>query len=138
MPKRKNDGGLTPNENIDVLSAAINGDMSMTITPTTVTTAATAAAWTRNVNIKIVDDNGLVHSWLTQDFTTTLSIADTSTAGTASITSTTLSIVDGKADVTVSGDAQNWLAAETDTLTVGNLTILGYTVTGGTSVETFA
>lgn len=28
-------------------------------------------------------------------------------------------------------------ANETDTLTVSNLTVMGYTVTGGTSVQTF-
>jgi len=138
MPKRVLSGKLTQNENIDLLGAAINGDMTMVITPTAVTSAATAEAWTRVVNVKVVDSNGTKHAWLTQDFTTTASIADTSTAGTASITSTTLSLVGGEANITVSGDAADWLATETDTLTIGDLTILGYTVTGGTSVETFA
>jgi hypothetical protein len=80
---------------------------------------------------------GEVHTWLNQSYTTTLSIADTSTAGTASIVSTTLTLVNGQADIVVSGDAADWLNTETDTLTVGNITVMGYTVTGGTSVETF-
>ncbi len=137
MPKRQLSSDLTQNENIDILGSAVNGDMTIVITPTTVDRAATAAVWSRTVNIKIVDSNGLKHSWLTQGFATSLAIADTSTAGTASIASTTLSIVNGEADVIVSGDAAAWLATETDTLTISNLTILGYTVTGGTSVQTF-
>jgi hypothetical protein len=116
---------------------AMSGNMTMVITPETVAPAPTAAAWTREVEIKIINGNGKVCEWLTESYTTTLSIADTSTAGTASIASTTLNIVEGKAVVVVSGDAADWLNTETDTLTVGNLTILGYTVTGGTSVETF-
>jgi len=37
----------------------------------------------------------------------------------------------------VSGDGVAWLNAETDTLTVSNITVMGYTITGGASVETF-
>jgi hypothetical protein len=46
-------------------------------------------------------------------------------------------MVNGRCVVVVSGDAADWLDTETDTLTLANSTILGYTVTGGTSVETF-
>ena len=116
---------------------AFSGNMTMVITPETVAPAPTAAAWTREVEIKIVNGNGKVCEWVTESYATTLSVGDTSTAGTATIASTTLNIVEGKATVVVSGDAADWLNTETDTLTVGNLTILGYTVTGGTSVETF-
>jgi hypothetical protein len=87
--------------------------------------------------VSIENAAGDVHTWLTQDYTTTASIADTSTAGTASIASTTLSISEGVATITVSGDAADWLDTETDTLTIGNITVMGYTVSGGTSVETF-
>ena len=137
MPKRNLSGQATQNEEISSHSSALNGDMVFSITPATVDRAATASAWTRDVEIVVQDSQGVVMAWLTQDFTNTLSIADTSTAGTASIASTTLSLVNGKATVTVSGDAASWVAAETDTLTVGNITVLGYTVTGGTSVQTF-
>lgn len=44
--------------------------------------------------------------------------------------------VNGESSVVVSGTAAAWVAAETNTLTVANLTVMGYTVTGGTSVET--
>lgn len=122
---------------IAVRDKAMAGDMVMTISPATVNATATSSAWTRNVLIQVETAAGELHDWLTADFATTLSIADTSVAGTASITSTTLSLVNGKAVVTVSGDAAAWLATETDTLTVGNITVMGNTITGGTSVETF-
>lgn len=116
---------------------ALSGDIVMVISPATVTPAPTSEAWTREVLITIESADGEVHDWLTADYTTKLSIADTSVAGTASIASTTLSIVNGKAVVTVTGSEHDWLDTETDTLTVANITVLGYTVTGGTSVETF-
>jgi hypothetical protein len=116
---------------------ALSGDIVMAIIPTAVTSVPTDQAWVRYVTIKITSADGKVHDWLTQDYATKLSIANTSVAGTATIASTTLKIVRGQAVVEVEGDAEDWLNAETNTLTVGNLTILGYTVTGGTSVETF-
>lgn len=137
MPKRPNGINLTNNQELTLLEKAMSGDMVMTVSPATVSTAALSTAWTRDVIITVATAAGEEHVWLNQAYTTTLSIADTSTAGTASITSTTLTLVNGKAIVTVSGDAQDWLATETDTLTVGNITVMGYTVTGDTSVETF-
>jgi len=116
---------------------AISGDIVMSVTPATVTPVPTAAAWTRTVSVKITDAAGNVHKWLTADYATTSSIANTSSAGTASIAATTLSIVDGVADIVVSGDAESWLNSETDTLTIGNIVVAGMTVTGSTSVETF-
>lgn len=124
-------------EYLGAVEKAMSGDIVMVIEPETVAPAPTSAAWTRNVKISIQTATGEVHTWLNAAYTTTLSIADTSTAGTASIVSTTLTIVNGEAIVVVSGDAADWLDTETDTLTVGNITVLGVTVTGGTSVETF-
>lgn len=137
MPRRINSGVSTANETINLIAAGMSGDMTMVIAPEAVNRVATAEAWSRNVDISIVDGNGEVHSWLNGDYATSLAIADTSTAGTASIASTTLALKDGKARVVVSGDAAAWLANETDTLTVSDLTVMGYTVTGGTSVQTF-
>lgn len=136
MPRRKAKF-VTNNEQLDLMSAAMQGDMVMVISPTTVNTAATSSAFTREVSIQIQTAGGEVHRWLNGDYTTSLAIADTSVAGTATIASTTLSLAQGTTTVTVSLDAGPWLAAEDDTLTVSNLTIMGYTVTGGTSVETF-
>ena len=124
-------------EELKIRDKALAGDIVMVISPETVAPVPTSSAWTRNVLITIESTAGEIHEWLNASYTTTLSIADTSTAGTASIVSTTLTIVNGQATVVVSGDAQDWLDTETDTLTVANITVLGVTVTGGTSVETF-
>ncbi len=131
--------GIQPavRKEFSVRDAAMAGDIVMVISPVTLDTPATALAFTRNVLVSIETAAGVVHDWLSADYTTTLSIADASTAGTASIVSTTLSIRGGSAIVVVSGDAAAWDAAETDTLTVANITVLGESVTGGTSVETF-
>lgn len=124
-------------ELLSKMADAMAGDMVMVITPETVTPEPTSAVWTRTVLIEIQNAAGEVHDWLNDTYTTTASVGDTSTAGTATIPSTTLTLVNGKAEIVVSGDAEDWLNTETDTLTIGNLTIMGYTVTGGTSVETF-
>lgn len=120
-----------------LLKEATGGDIVMVISPETVAPSPTSSAWTRTVTVEIQNAAGEIHTWLSQAYTTTESIADTSTAGTASITSTTLTLVNGRAEIVVSGDAADWLDTETDTLTIGNITVAGYTVTGGTSVETF-
>ena len=137
MPRRPNGIGLTANEELTLVEKAMSGDIVFSILPATVTPVPTAAAWTRTVMIEVLTAAGEVHTWLNQAYTTTLSIGDTSTAGTASIVATTLTLVNGQADIVVSGDAADWLNTETDTLTVGNITVMGYTVTGDTSIETF-
>lgn len=137
MPKRLNAKGLTANQEINLMEKAMSGDLVMTISPATVAPVPTAAAWTRDVYISVATAAGELHTWLNDSYATTASIADTSTAGTATIASTTLTLVNGQATITVSGDAADWLDTETDTLTIANITVLGYTVTGGTSVETF-
>ena len=125
------------NKEFRMMKEAMAGDMVLSILPATVAPEPTAAAFTRNVVIELQNAAGEVHTHFNNAFVTTLSIADTSTAGTASIVSTTLTLDKGRATVVVSGDEAAWLDTETDTLTVANLTIMGYTVTGGTSVETF-
>lgn len=116
---------------------AMAGDIVFVVTPATVTPAPVSVAWTRNVVVEVQTAAGEVHSWLNMAITTGNSIADTSSAGTASIVSTTLTLVNGRAVVVVSGDAEAWLNTETDTYTVAEATILGYTIAADTSVETF-
>ena len=124
-------------DEISLRDKAMAGDIVFVITPATVASVPTSAAWTRDVVVEVQDVSGDAHTWLNGDYAASLTVADTSTAGTASITSTTLSIVNGRAVVTVSGDAVAWLNAESDTLTVSAITVMGYAVTGGTSVESF-
>ena len=119
-------------------AGAMSGDLAFSIDPETVSADATAAAWTRTVTISLVDSSGNVQKWFNKAITSGVSIGDTSSAGTASIASTTLTFVNGVATVVVSGDEAAWLAEETDTLTIAQATILGYTVAAKTSVETFA
>lgn len=128
-------------QDLNAQSAALNGDIIMEISPATVTRTPTSAAWTRTVTVTFKDSNGNIHTWLTETFSTALSIGDTSTAGTASLPNgTDLEVVNGVATVEVAGDEQDWLDTETDTLTIANVTpsALNKEVTGGTSVETFA
>ena len=115
----------------------LNGDLVCRITPTTKTKAATGAAWSEKITVELVDSEGRVHTWFNKTLTTRASVADTSTAGTGVIASTSLVFVDGKATVALSGAAAAWLATETVTVTIANLTVNGVTVTGGTSVLTF-
>jgi len=131
--------GIQPElrEYLKLKDKALSGDIVMVIDPETVTPAPTAAAWTRNVKISLQTAAGEIHTWLNKAYATTASIANTSSAGTASIASTTLTLVNGEATIVVSGDAEAWLNSETDTLTIGDIVAGGITVTGGTSVETF-
>ena len=120
-----------------MLQEGLAGDIEWQITPVTVTPVPTAVAWTRYVECAAVNAAGEVHEWLEGEFASGLSIADTSTAGTASIGSTTLTLVKGKAIVAVDGDAAAWLNAETDTLTLEALTFQGTVMSAVTSEETF-
>lgn len=122
---------------VERVEKALNGDIQFVVTQATVNTTATSQAWSRKVTVELQSADGEVHTWFNKAITNGVSIADTSTAGTASISSTTLTFVNGKVEVTVNGDAANWLATETNTLTVAQATILGYTVANKTSVETF-
>lgn len=121
---------------IEMLGKALLGDLVLSISPETVSSSPTSSAWTRTVTVSLVDSEGNIHTWYNDSIT--VSIADTSAAGTASIAETTVTMTNGVAEITISGDAADWLDTETDTLTIDNLTILSNTVTGGTSVETFS
>ena len=133
------DIGVQPSlrEALSLRDKALSGDMVFVVTPATVAPLPTAAAWTRTVVVELKTAAGEVHTWFNKAIATGVSVATTSVAGTASIPSTTLTFVNGRASVVVSGDAKSWLAAETDTLTVAQATILGYTIAAKTSVETF-
>lgn len=126
---------LSARQEMALRDKAMSGDMVLSITPATVAPAPRATAWTRTVTIQLKTAAGEVHSWYNANLAA--SIADDSTAGTATITDTTPPMVNGVCRVVISGDAADWLATETDTLTISNQTVLGFTVTGGTSVETF-
>jgi hypothetical protein len=139
MSTVNNDTRISPpvRDRIYLQDKAAAGDLVWVCTPATLVSTPTAAAWTRDVTVTLETAAGEVHTWFNKAITTGVAIADTSTAGTATIPSTTLTVTNGKAVVTVSGDAADWLNTETDTLTVAQATILGATVAAKTSVETF-
>ncbi len=120
------------------IGSALEGDVVMTIVPGNVNRTHTSSAWTRTVNIYFKTAAGKQHTWFHGTFPLTLTIADTSVAGTASIVSTTLTVREGHAQVVVSGNAADWLAGDTDTLTVAAVAVpLTGPIAGGTSVQTF-
>lgn len=125
-------------DEFNVRDKAMSGDIVAVITPATVAQDAGAGAWTRTVIFELKTAAGELHDWLTASFATKVSIADTSDAGTASIASTTLSIVNGRAEIVVTGSNHAWVADETDTLTVASITVLGVATASKTSVGTFA
>lgn len=108
---------------------AIQGDIVLDISPATPSAVPIATAWDRDVVLTLKNAAGDTHTWCDMAFTTTLSIADASSAGTASIVSTTLTFVNGVATIVVSGDAQDWLGGiaqvETITCTAGESTGAG-------------
>jgi hypothetical protein len=138
MTKLSAELGIMPKikEYLELMAEAMAGDMAFTVTPATVDRAATSATFTRAVKVKLTDALGRTHTWFNKAIATGVSIGDTSSAGTATIPSTTLTFVDGEATVVVTGSAAAWLATETNTLTVAQATILGYTIASKTSVET--
>jgi hypothetical protein len=121
---------------VGVRDKAASGDILWVLTPPTVAPVPTTSAWTRDVLVELKTAAGEVHDWFSADITTGVSIADDG-GGTASIPSTTLTIVNGKAVITISGTEATWANGETDTLTVAEATVLGYTVAAKTSVEEF-
>lgn len=133
------DTGVAPElrSEIYLRDKAMSGDLVFVATPATKSTAHLHTSWTRSVVVELQTAAGEVHTWFNKAITTGVSIADDSTAGTATIGSTTLTFTNGRASVTVTGSAHDWLAGDTNTLTVAQATILGYTVAAKTSVETF-
>lgn len=135
-----NDVGIPPNirERLALVEKALAGDILWVCNPATVTGVSGAHALSRTVVVTLETAAGEVHDWFSKAIATGVSIADDATTGVATIPSTTLTIKNGRGTVVVSGTSAAWAGTETDTLTVAQATILGYTVAAKTSVETFA
>ena len=132
------DLGLKPaiRDQLGLLAKAMSDDMVFVVTPDGTSLVATALAWTQTFYIELQTAAGEVHTWFNKAIASGVSIGDTSSAGTASIPSTTLTLVNGMAAVVVSGDAASWLLGEKVTLTVTAATILGFSVATKTGVIT--
>ena len=104
---------------LELRDEAMAGDLVWSVSPSTVSTEPTDAAWSRNVIVELQNADGDTHTWFNDSITTGVSIADTSNAGNATIESTTLTLVDGRAVVAVSGSEADWLGgtAQVETIT---------------------
>lgn len=103
---------------METLADGMSGDMVFVLTPSTVEAVPTATAWTRSVQIELQNAAGDRQTWFKKAITSGVSIADSSSAGTATITTTTLTFVDGVATVVVSGDEAAWLGGTAQVRTI--------------------
>jgi hypothetical protein len=124
--------GLDP-KLVDLIEATgdwMADDVKVVVLPANVTPAPTAAAWDYEVAFEIrgVRSNKVIPI----NGTIAATVADTSSAGTATVSSATPTVTLGSGTVTLSGGAAAWLATETATLT------LTYTnLRGGTDTDQF-
>lgn len=100
-------GEMRLSDLLNALQSAMSGDLVFVVTPETLTSEATAAGWTRAVTIELQNAAGEVQTWFSKAITSGVSIEDSS-AGTASIVSTTLTFVNGVATVVITGNAASW------------------------------
>lgn len=116
------------------ISSAMSGDITAVISPATLSTAHGIAA-SRTITVTLVDTDGNIHTWCDPTIATIVTAAKSSSSGTATVATANIVFDNGVATipVTIGG---TWLAADTNTVTIANITILGKTVTGGTSVQT--
>lgn len=122
---------------IESLQQAQLGDFKLTITPSVKILSPTKEAWFEVVKLSLQTTKGINHVWFNKDIAEGVTIANTSSAGTASVVSDTLNFVEGVATVIVKGDKKDWIGTETYTLTVKTMTVGGVSVAGGTSKGTF-
>lgn len=105
-------------------------DVSVVVMPANVTPAPTSSAWSYTVPFEI--RSARTGELLPINGTIGAAAGDTSTAGTASVSSATPTVFMGRGTVDLEGDAQAWLNSETATLT------LTYTnLRGGTDTDQF-
>lgn len=128
---------LFKNEVKKHLTPALSGDLEFKVTPETVDTLYSdqnESGYTRTVEVELVDGNGNRQWWFTEEVPIAVE-ESTSGDGAISVETTTPTMEDGymKIEVEFSG---TWANTDTNTLTVSEKTILGYTVSEATSVET--
>jgi len=131
--------GVPPKQRLSqaLRDKGMSGDLVFVVDPATATPEPTAEAWTQDIIITLETSAGQIHEWFNDTITTAIAATNDSSAGTASMESTTLAFVNGRATAQLKGDAAAWEDAETATATVSSQTVLGYTVAEKTCVVTF-
>jgi hypothetical protein len=128
-----NKAGIQPvlRDEFDLRDKAMSGDLVWVVTPATVGTTATDAAWERTVHVELQTASGEVHEWFSDVIATGNSIAHSSSAGVATIAETDLDIVDGQALVTITGTEADWLGgtAQVDAITCTTAVTAAGTIT---------
>jgi hypothetical protein len=105
------------------LQAKFNAeDIAVVVKRANVTPAPTAAVWSYNVPFELQSAAG---ETLPYTGTIAATVANTSSAGTAAVSTATPAVVLGVGSVTISGDAAAWLNTETATLTLTYTTAYG-------------
>jgi hypothetical protein len=117
--------GIEERREFSIRDAAMSGDIAINILTSDVAPEPTSDAWSYTVKFEIVDSSGRVHDWFSGDIAA--AAADTSVAGTASVSDATPAVVNGVGSVDLEGDAADWLDTEEATCTL-NGTILGVTL----------
>jgi hypothetical protein len=122
----------------DSRDAALNGDLVITVVPAIAAPAPTAAAWAQKVTVRLLTSDGAPHDWCNMTITNGGTAGDTSSAGTASLTSRDVVFVDGVAELELKGSTHAWLDTETATCEVDlGANVLGYTIAAVTGTVTF-
>lgn len=127
--------GLAPEvrRELELRDRAMSGDLVLVCMPALTSRPATGQPWSRAVEVSLRTADGRVHDWC--EASLTVAVADTSAGGSASTAASGLTLVAGRALLTVSGSAGPWLAGESNTVTVSG-GVLGQTLTPATSLET--
>jgi len=111
--------GFSPElrESLSAIGAGLSGDIVINILTADDAPVPASTAWTKIISFELQTAGGKLHDWANGTITATPS--DTSTAGTATVSDGTPSVVAGVGTVTLIGDAQNWLDTETALCTLG-------------------
>ncbi len=107
---------------------ALSGDLVFVVKPDAATPAPTSAVWEFPFTVELQDAAGNVHDWFNATFADGFTATNTSNLGTASMEDEDAVFVNGVAEGILKGDAEDWLDTETAIATLGEQTILGYTV----------
>ncbi|MGD9678422.1 MAG: hypothetical protein AB7V16_08775 [Vulcanibacillus sp.] len=137
----------TPNEYYDYMTQienSMSGDMALVVAPATLGSSATAIAaavageegkYVRTVAIKLVNGAGEVLEWFNGSLT--VEVTDVTAGDGASAvaeSATTVQFIDGIGTVDIEYTG-TWAAEDTQTTTIKG-SIMGYTLTNKTSVDT--